>query len=76
MSRLDWMAVGLMLSLLLAFVTAFFLYLRTAYRKGGWKEVKVSFIIAVVALVAFYVTRLAQNSELQLPKDGVDRLTR
>ncbi len=76
MSRLDWMAVGLMLSLLLAFVTAFFLYLRTAYRKGGWKEVKVSFIIAVVALVAFYVTRLAQNSELQLLKDGVDRLTR
>ncbi|PYX31687.1 MAG: hypothetical protein DMG77_05785 [Acidobacteria bacterium] len=76
MSRLEWMAVGLMLALLLAFVTAFFLYLRTAYRKGGWKEVKVSFIISVVALVAFYVTRLAQNSELQLLKHGVDRLTR
>jgi len=76
MSRLEWMAVGLMLALLLPFVTAFFLYLRTAYRKGGWKEVKVSFIISVVALVAFYVTRLAQNSELQLLKHGVDRLTR
>jgi len=76
MRRLEWMAVGLMLAFLLAFVTDFFQYLRTAYRKGGWKEVKVSFIISVVALVAFYVTRLAQNSELQLLKHGVDRLTR
>jgi hypothetical protein len=75
-SRLDWMALGLMVSLLVAFVTAFFLYLRTAYRKGGWKEVKVSFIIAMVALVAFYVTRVAQNSELKLLKDAVNRITR
>jgi Na+/proline symporter len=70
------MAVGLIVSLLVAFVTAFFLYLRTAYRKGGWTEVKVSFVIAMIALVAFYLVRVAQNSELQLLKDAVNRMTR
>jgi Na+/proline symporter len=70
------MAVGLIVSLLVAFVTAFFLYLRTAYRRGGWTEVKVSFVIAMIALVAFYLVRVAQNSELQLLKDAVNRMTR
>lgn len=76
MSRLDWFGLGPMLSLVAAFVGAFFLYLRTAYRKGGWPEVRVSFVIAIIALVAFYVVRVAQNSELQLLKDAVSRMTR
>ena len=76
MSRLDWLALGLMLSLLAAFVGAFFLYLRSAYRKGGWRDVKTSFVIAVVALVAFYVIRVAENSDLRLLKDAVNWMTR
>lgn len=71
MSRLDWIAVGLMLVLLTAFVVAFFLYSGTAYRKGGWKEVKASFVIAIISLIAFYIVRVAENSELQLLKDGL-----
>jgi hypothetical protein len=76
MNRLDWIAVGLMLALLTAFVVAFFLYLRTAYRMGGWKEVRVSFVMAIVLLIAFYIVRVAENSELDLLKHGVDRITR
>jgi len=34
-----------------AFPVAVFLYLRTAYRQGGWREVKVAAILAVVAML-------------------------
>jgi hypothetical protein len=76
MSRLDWLALGLMLSLLAALVGAFFLYLRSAYRKGGWRDVRTSFGIAIIALLAFYVIRVAENSDLRLLKNAVNRMTR
>lgn len=76
MTRLDWMAVGLMLAILSGFVGALFLYLRAAYRKGGWSEVKTSFVVAILALIAFYVVRVVENSDLQMLKSGVDRITR
>ncbi|MGA8765142.1 MAG: hypothetical protein WB562_19910 [Candidatus Sulfotelmatobacter sp.] len=76
MILVDWLGLGLMLSLVGAFVGAFFLYLRTAYRKGGWPGVKASFTIAIIALGAFYVVRVAENSDLQLLKDAVNRMTR
>ena len=76
MSWLDWIAVGLAVFMAAAFAGAVFLYLRTAYRKGGWPDVKASAAIAVFALVAFYVVRVAENSELGLLKEAVKRLTR
>ena len=76
MTRLDWLAMAFLLSLGVALVVAFFLYLRTAYRDGGWKQVRVSFLIAIAALVALYVVRLAENSDLEILKDAVKRVTR
>jgi high-affinity Fe2+/Pb2+ permease len=73
---LDWLAIGLLLGLVGAGLVAFFLYLRTAYRRGGWGDVKTSFIIAIVALVLFFVVRLAENADLQSMKDAVNRMTR
>ena len=43
---------------------------------GGWRDVKTSFIIAIVALVLFFVVRLAENADLQTMKDAVNRMTR
>jgi hypothetical protein len=65
-----------MLSLIAAFVGAFLLYLCTAYRKNGWRGVTESFVIAIIALVVSYVIRVAQNSDLRLLKDAVNRMTR
>ena len=76
MSTLDWLGFGLLLGLVMAVLVAFFLYLNTAYRRGGWRDVKTSFIIAIVALVLFYVVRVAENADLQTMKDAVNRMTR
>jgi hypothetical protein len=51
MTPFDWFGVALLLSLVLAFLVAFFIYLRTAYRRGGYREVKSAFIVAIVAIV-------------------------
>jgi RsiW-degrading membrane proteinase PrsW (M82 family) len=76
MSRLDWLAMGFLLALAAALVIAFFLYLRKAYRDGGWKQVKVSFLIAIAALVALYLVRIVENSDLEILKEAVNRITR
>ena len=76
MTTLDWFGVALLVALPLAFLCACFFYLRTAYRKGGWREVKNASIIAIVALILFALIRLAQNAELQGLKDAVKRMTR
>ena len=76
MSIWEWLGFGLLLGLVVAVLAAFFLYLRTAYRRGGWRDVKTSFIIAIVALVLFYVVRVAENADLQTMKDAVNRMTR
>jgi len=61
---------------LVAVVVTFYLYLRTAYRKGGWKEVRISFFIAIGALVGLYLVRQVENSDLDALKEAVNRLTR
>ena len=76
MSVWVWLGFGLLLGLVVAVLVAFFLYLRTAYRRGGWRDVKTSFIIAIVALVLFYVVRVAENADLQTMKDAVNRMAR
>jgi len=75
LSRLDWIAMILLLSLVVGLVLAFFLYLRTAYRKGGWRLVKIHFLVAIVALGALYVLRVGENSYLLFLKEVVNRVT-
>ena len=70
----EWL-VSLLLVLIVVLVVAFFLYLLGAYRKGGWREVRVSLILAAVALVALYVVRVAENSEIRQLKDAITRST-
>lgn len=51
MGMLEKILLGLLLVALAAFPVAVFLYLRTAYRKGGWSDVKAATFVAVVALL-------------------------
>jgi len=76
MTRLDWFAVGLALLIVGGFAGAMFLYLRTAYRNGGWRAVKNAALVAAFALIAFYVVRVAENSELGTFKKTLGWLTR
>jgi ABC-type transport system involved in cytochrome c biogenesis permease subunit len=76
MSRLNWLALGGALMLVAALVAAFVLYLRTAYRKGGWRRVRTDLMIAIVALVALYIIRTADNSQLEMLKEAVNHLTK
>ena len=52
MDRYTWLAVGLLLFIFGGILLAFFLYLRTAYKQGGWKNVRRAFFIAVVVVAA------------------------
>ncbi len=51
METVDQILLGFLLVAIAAFPVAIFLYLRTAYRKGGWPEMKTAAILAVVALL-------------------------
>ena len=76
MSTADWLAAGLLLALPAALVGAFFLYLRTAYRKGGWRAVRISLLIAIVAIAALLAERIVENVGLEHLKDAVNRWSR
>jgi hypothetical protein len=76
MSRLEWLALGGALILVAALFAAFVLYLRTAYRKGGWRRVRTDLMIAIAALVALYIVRTADNSQLEMLKEAVNHLTK
>ena len=51
METTDKILLGLLLFAIAAFPVAVFLYLRTAYRKGGWSDVKMAAIVAAVAML-------------------------
>ncbi|HEY1262794.1 MAG TPA: hypothetical protein VGF06_04670 [Terriglobales bacterium] len=72
----EWGVLALAVLVVGGIGASFFLYLRTAYRRGGWREVRVYFILAIVALVALFVVRATQNNELQQLKKAVDRTTK
>lgn len=71
-TALDWMAIGLLLLIVAGIGGAFFLYLRTSYRKGGWRRVGKDFAVAVVALLIWAAVRVYENHEIQEFKRGVD----
>ena len=53
MTRLDWLALGGVLLLVVALFAGFALYLRTAYRKGGWRRVRTDLVIAIADSLPF-----------------------
>ncbi|HXP17890.1 MAG TPA: hypothetical protein VN868_12375 [Terriglobales bacterium] len=67
------MAIGLMLFIVGGIIGAFFLYLRTSYRNGGWKRVRTDFIIAIVALLVWAAVRIYENHEIQEFKHAAER---
>jgi len=76
MTSFDWFAMAFLLSLAVALLIAFFLYLGTAYRNGGWREVKISFFIAIGAIAGLYIIRAAENSDLEILKEALNPVTR
>jgi hypothetical protein len=72
-NSLDWMAMGLLLFIFGGIIGAFILYLRTSYRKGGWKRVKSDFIVAIVALLLFAAVRIFQNLEIEQFRQAAGR---
>jgi DMSO reductase anchor subunit len=72
MDRYTWLAVGLLLFILGGILLAFFLYLRTAYKQGGWKNVRRDFLIAVIALTAWALVRVIENRQIESFKKTVE----
>jgi hypothetical protein len=72
MDRYTWLAVGLLLFIFGGILLAFSLYLRTAYKRGGWKNVRRDFLIAVIVLAAWTLERVIENHQIQVIKKAVD----
>jgi hypothetical protein len=72
MDRYTWLAVGLLLFIFGGILLAFFLYLRTAYKQGGWKNVRRAFFIAVIVLAAWVLERVIQNHQIESLKKAVE----
>jgi hypothetical protein len=71
---IDWAAICLVFVIVGGIFLAFFLYFRTAFKAGGWKNVKNSAWIALVAFVLFVIDRLLQNREINDLKQFVNGL--
>lgn len=72
--QIDWLAIGLVSLILGGLLLALFLYLRTAYKQGGWKNVRRAFLIAVIVLAAWVVVRVIENQQIESLKKAVERL--
>jgi hypothetical protein len=70
----DWIAISFVVFLLGGLLLAFFLYFRTAFKGGGWRNVKRSAWIALGALSIFCIERIIQNHEINSLKKFVDSL--
>jgi hypothetical protein len=71
---IDWIAIGFVVFLLGGLLLAFFLYFRTAFKEGGWKNVRRYAWIAFGALAIFVIERIIQNREIDSLKKFVDSL--
>jgi heme/copper-type cytochrome/quinol oxidase subunit 4 len=71
--RIDWLAIGLVSLILGGILLAFFLYLGTAYKHGGWKNVRRAFVIAVIVLAAWALVRVIENQQIESLKKAVER---
>ena len=74
MSNLDKLAVALAVFVVGGLLVAFFLYLRTSYRKGGWKRVGTDFLIALFAIFALYVIRSMDTAGFDSLKEAMNQV--
>jgi len=61
---LDWIADGFLLAIVGGIMLAFWLYLRTAYKLGGWPRVRRDFGVAIVAILVFFLERILENASI------------
>lgn len=61
----DKVLLALLLIALVAFPVAAFLYLRTAYKDGGWRKVKLAALVAVVAMLIPVALKIWVDWELR-----------
>jgi len=73
MERLDWIAFGLLAFIFGGFLLAFLLYVRTAYKSGGWNRVRSASYTAVVAIALFVLESIRGNYEVKLILDFLGR---
>jgi small-conductance mechanosensitive channel len=71
---IDWAAIGLVVLLLGGFLLAFLLYFRTAFKQGGWKNVRRSAWFALVALTGFVIERVLENHRIASLKSFIQHL--
>jgi hypothetical protein len=76
MDSLDWIAFGFLFLICGGILVGLFLYLRTAYKAGGWKRVGRDFLLAIVVLVAWVLIRIIQRGELNVIKNVFGHLIR
>jgi len=69
---IDVLAICIAVLVLGGILGAFFLYLRTAYKKNGWAGVRRDFWIALVALAGFVIFRLIENHEIERLRQTVN----
>lgn len=65
METSDKILLALLLLALAALPVAIVLYLRTAYRKGGWRQVKVAAVLAAIAFFGWVAARYWFEWELK-----------
>jgi hypothetical protein len=71
---IDWVAIGFVFFLLGGLLLAFFLYFRTAFKEGGWKNVRYAARIALVVLLLFFIARILKNREISSLKEFINSL--
>ena len=71
---LDWAAFGLLAFIFGGLLVAFLLYFRTAFKLGGWKNVKRWAWIALSALTLFAIERILQNWSIDSFKRSITDL--
>jgi hypothetical protein len=74
---IDGIAIGVVVFIVGGLATAIFLYLRRAYREGGWKQVRRDAVIAVVAFIlGVIINRIHQSEAEHLGKTISDAWSR
>ena len=69
---IDWIAYALLLFFLVAFLAAFFFYLRSAYRSGGWRGVRRDFVFAIIAIALFFILSALRSREVNDMEKAID----
>jgi len=70
----DWTAIGLLVFVVGGILMAFLLYFRTAFKAGGWKNVKRSAVVALAVMAAWVMVRIIQTQSVAALKEFIGKL--